>query len=370
MQKITFLINSLSSGGAEKVLSVLANELIKSYKVEIVFLEQNEFYKLDERIKKIYLSNFDGSESALKKLLFIALLAYRLKKYIQKNDIKLIQSHIFRANYVNVLAKLFGAKHKVEVVTAGRISRYKELGLNGKINLWFIKTLYAKADIIISKAQSMQEDMQKLFIFNNQQIIINNPYDINYIEQLSLEKVDNFSFHQDRKYLISVGRLISLKRNHELIETLVKLPKNVEAIFLGDGDQKEYLQDLVKKLDLKSRVHFLGQVKNPYKYIAKSDIFVSCSESEGFPNVLVESMICQTVVVSSDCVSGPREILGDNEYGLLFNVGDKEKLLENIELLLNNTKLKDSYEEKAKKRSYDFSAEKIIAQYKKVLEVE
>lgn len=370
MQKSTFLINSLSSGGAEKVLSVLANELIKSYKVEIVFLEQNEFYKLDRRIKKTYLSTFNGRESALKKLLSIPLLAYKLKKYIQKNDIKLIQSHIFRANYVNVLAKLFGAKHKIEVVTAGRVSRYKELGLNGNINLWLIKTLYAKADIIISKAVGMQEDMQKLFTFENQQIVINNPYDINYIEQLSLEKVDDFTFHQDKRYLISVGRLISLKRNHELIETLVKLPDNVEVIFLGDGNQKQYLQDLVKELNLTNRVNFLGQVKNPYKYIAKSDIFVSCSESEGFPNVLVESMICETIVVSSDCVSGPREILGDDEYGLLFDVGDKGKLLKNIKLLLNDTKLKNRYEEKAKKRSYDFSVEKIVAQYKKVLEVE
>jgi len=368
MQKIIFLINSLSSGGAEKVLSVIVTELIKqNYQVEVIFLEKNEFYKLSKEVKKTYLSNFNGSESALKKLLSIPLLAYRLKKYIQKNDIKLIQSHIFRANYVNVLAKLFGTKHKAQLVTAGRISRYKELGVNGKINLWLIKTLYARADIIISKAQGMQVDMQKFFTFKNKQIVINNPYDIYYIEQLSLEKVDDFTFYEDKKYLISVGRLISLKRNHELIETLVKLPDNVEVIFLGDGNQKEYLQDLVKELNLTNRVHFLGQVKNPYKYIAKSDIFISCSESEGFPNVLVESMICQTVVVSSDCISGPREILGDNEFGLLFDVGDKGKLLENINQLLNNDDLRQHLIKKAKQRSCDFSLEKIIQQYKKVL---
>jgi len=371
MQELTFLINSLSSGGAEKVLSVLVKELIsQNYQVEIIFLEKNEFYDLPKEVKKTYLSNFNGKESGIKKLLSIPLFAWKLREYSKKNDIKLIQSHIFRANYVNVLAKLFGAKHKVEIVTAGRISRYKELGLNGKINLWLIKTLYAKADVIISKAVGMQEDMQNLFHFKNRQIVINNPYDINYIEQLSLEKVDDFSFHQDKKYLISVGRLIALKRNHELIETLVKLPDNVEIIFLGDGNQKEYLQDLVKKLDLKHRVHFLGQVQNPYKYIAKSDIFISCSESEGFPNVLVESMICQTVVVSSDCVSGPKEILGDNECGLLFDVGKKERLLGHIGFLLEDENERKIFIKKARKRAEDFSVENIIKKYKEVLEVE
>jgi len=370
LQKITFIINSLSSGGAEKVLSVIVAELIKqNYQVEIIFLEQNEFYKLDKRIKNIYLSNFNGSESGLKKLLYIPLLAYRLKKYIQKNDIKLIQSHIFRANYVNVLAKLFGATHKAQVVTAGRVSRYKELGLNGKINLWLIKTLYAKADLIISKAQGMQEDMQKLFNYNVPQIVINNPYDIKLIETLSQEKVE-FEFKKEKRYLILVGRLIKLKRNHEMIEVLKKLNEDVELIFLGDGSEKENLQSLVKNYSLESRVHFLGQVSNPYKYISKSDIFVSCSESEGFPNVLVESMICKTVVVSSDCVSGPKEILGDNECGLLFDVGNKEKLLEHIGFLLENENDRKIFIEKARKRAEDFSIESIIKKYKEVLEVE
>jgi len=371
MQKLTFLINSLSSGGAEKVLSVTVTELIKqNYQVEVIFLEKNEFYTLPEEVKKNYLSEFNGSESGIKKLLYIPILAWRLKKYVKNNNIKLIQSHIFRANYVNVLAKLFGAKHKVEVVTAGRVSRYKELGLNGKLNLWLIKNLYAKADVIISKAQGMQEDMQKLFAFKNKQIVINNPYDIRYIEQLSNEKVDDFIFHKDKKYLVSVGRLISLKRNHELIEILIHLADNVEIIFLGDGDEKDNLIELSKKLNVENRVHFLGQVKNPYKYISKADIFVSCSESEGFPNVLVEAMICQIPVISSDCMSGPREILGDDEYGLLFDVGDKDKLKQHIEYILSHEDFRVDLTKKAKQRSYDFSLEKIIEKYKKVLDIE
>jgi N-acetylgalactosamine-N,N'-diacetylbacillosaminyl-diphospho-undecaprenol 4-alpha-N-acetylgalactosaminyltransferase len=371
MQKITFLINSLSSGGAEKVLSVIVGELIRQkYGVEVIFLEKNEFYTLPKEVKKTYLSSFDGSESGIKKLFYIPLLALRLKKYVNKNSIDLIQSHIFRANYVNVLAILFGSIHKVQVVTAGRVSRYKELGFTGKINLLFIKYLYPYADLVISKAKGMQEDIQSLFHFTNRQIVINNPYDIEKIEQLSNEKVVDFTFHSDKKYLISIGRLIPLKRNHELINALNHLPSNCEIIFLGDGQEKENLLAFLEKLNLKNRVHFLGQVQNPYKYLAKADIFVSCSESEGFPNVLVEAMICGTPIVSSDCVSGPREILApkeENQYGYLFKVGDTRKMIEHINTLLQDNSLRESYTKKAKLRAKDFSLNNIINEYKNVL---
>ena len=365
--KYTFLINSLTSGGAEKVLSILANELVKKNNVEIIFLEKKEFYELDKRIKKTYLSNFNGEENGIKKLIFIPILAWRLKNYIKNNNIKLIQSHIFRANYVNVLAKLLGANHKTQLVTAGRVSRYKELGIIGKINLFLIKNLYSKADLLISKSKGMKVDIQKLFNFKNKHIVINNPYDIEKIEQLLRQKVENFVFDNNKIYLISIGRLIKLKRHNEVIEILPKLPDYVELIILGNGEEKENLQKLSKKLKIENRVHFLGQVKNPYKYLVKSDIFISCSESEGFPNVLVEAMICKTPIISSDCISGPREILGDDEFGLLFEVGDKKKLLENINLFLNNNQLKQNYIKKAKQRSYDFSLSNIIKKYKKVL---
>ena len=373
MQKITFLINSLSSGGAEKVLSVLTTELIKqNYKVEIIFLERNEFYTLPKEVKKTYLTSFDGTQSGVLKLIYIPFLAYKLSKYIKKNNITIIQSHIFRANYINVLTKLFGTKHKAQVVTAGRVSRYLEQGLLGRVNLFLISTLYKRADLIISKAMGMQDDMQSLFHFKNDKVIINNPYDIKKIETLSKENIDNFTFNKNKKYLISIGRLIPLKRNHELIHSLNELSDNIEIIFLGDGSEKNKLINLTKDLQLENRVHFLGQVSNPYKYLSKSDIFVSCSESEGFPNVLVEAMICGIPVISSDCISGPKEILSpnkDNEFGLLFKVGDSIKMIDNIKYLLENNDIRNNYIMNGKDRASDFALNTIVNKYKKVLNI-
>jgi len=374
MSKITFLINSLSSGGAEKVLSVLVTELIRqNYKIEIIFLERNEFYSLPKEVKKTYLSNFDGTQSGILKLIYIPFHAYKLSSYIKKNNITIVQSHIFRANYINILAKFFGSGHKAQVVTAGRVSRYLEQGLLGKVNLFLISHLYKRADLIISKAQGMQDDMLRLFNFTNKQMIINNPYDIQKIVTLSTELVDEFDFQENKKYLISVGRLIPLKRNHELIESLSKFDNNLEILFLGDGIEKDNLQRLSVKLNIEKRVHFLGNVKNPYKFISKCDIFVSCSESEGFPNVIVEAMICGIPIVSSDCVSGPREILAphkNNKFGMLFPVGNSSVMVQSIKLLLENKNIAKKMAKNAKLRANDFALNYILDKYKKVLEID
>jgi len=380
-KNVTFLINSLTSSGAEKVMSVLITELVRqSYNVELICLEKNNFYALPKEVKVTYLSQGSGEESGVQKLLAIPLLVWRLKQHIKGNNIALVQSHIYRSNYINVLAKLFGAGHQAQVVNAGRVSRYLEQGVLGKVNLFLIKHLYARADLIISKAEGMQADMQALFHFKNAKKIINNPYDIEKIQTMAQEEVTDFCFEADKTYLISVGRLIALKRNQDTMHTLSKLPEDVALLLLGEGEEREKLTALAKTLDIAKRVHFLGQVSNPYKYIFRADIFVSASESEGFPNVLVESMICGTPVISSDCVSGPREILAPESrvgkklqnnieqapYGILFSVADTERLTEAITLLLQDETQKKSYTEKAKKRAEDFSVEKIVQQYKEI----
>ena len=384
MKKAFFLINSLATGGAEKVLSVIINELIKQeYNVEVIFLEKNEFYKLPKKVKKIYLSDFTGKESGLKKLLYLPILAWKLRKYIKGNDISLVQSHLYRANYVNILTKIFGSKHKAQIVNAGVVSRYKDEGLLGKINLFLIKILYPKSDLIIWKSKGMQYDAEKLFNFNTKQIVINNPFDLKQIKSLADEKVRDFEFKENKIYIVSVGRLVELKRNKDLIKTVSLLSNNIEVIFLGDGEEKENLIKLAKKLGVNNRVHFLGQVKNPYKYIKKCHLFVHTSETEGFPNVIVEALACGIPVISSDCISGPREILypssditkqlrkEDNfelgDYGILYPVGNTQALKNAIEYLLNNKDVYKKYKQKSIERAKDFSVERIIEEYKRVL---
>ncbi len=117
------------------------------------------------------------------------------------------------------------------------------------------------------------------------------------------------------------------------------------------------------KLVIKDKVHFLGNVKNPFYYLAKSDLFVLNSEIEGFPNVLVEAMACRLPVISSDCKSGPREILEDEKYGLLYPVGEVGTLIEKIKFYLYEDIQKENIKMKNLQRIEDFAIEKIMKNF-------
>jgi len=380
-KKIFFLINSLDSGGGEKVLSEIANNLVEEYDVNVFLLENKQFYELDKKVN-LFVIGSKPTSSGIKKLLNIFRDAVRLKRFVKQYKIELIQSHLYRANYVNVLAKLLGAGHKVQIVNHGIVSEYKKKGFLGKINLFLFKLLYPRSDKIIWVSKIMKRDANKIKALKVPQKIIYNPVNINKINALKKESPQDFVFESDKKYIISVGRLISFKRHQDIIKSFKHLDNNIELIILGDGELKEYLHQIAKQHNVEKRVHFLGNVKNPYKYIARSDILVHASQIESFGNVIVEALACGVPVISSDC-GGPREILslksdtkkhlGYNDdieladYGVLYPVGNIEKLLKSIRLLLNNKNLYESYSEKALLRAEDFSAEKIICEYKKVI---
>ena len=190
-----------------------------------------------------------------------------------------------------------------------------------------------------------------------------------------------------------------------VFKALKEKHKDLKLVILGERELKDYLVKLSQELRLKTYVwdrdklsesfdvYFLGFQKNPFKFIARSKLFVFPSLWEGFGNVLVEAMACGVCVVSSDCRSGPREILAPNtdfnyqaqkpefaEYGILMPVFEvkyktaKEPLeereimwVEMIDTLLNNDSLRKHYSEKAKQRAEDFRIEKIVEEWNRCL---
>ena len=385
MKKITLFINSLTSGGAERVLSVIATELVaQNYQVELLCLEKDNAYTLPKEVNIVYLSNLNKHDSSIKKFLYLPYLALKLKSYVKAHNISLIQSHIYRANFTNILAKLFGAKHQVQVVEVTSINNLKVGGLSKKINFLLVKFLYKHADLIVFKAQKMREEFLNNFPKSSNNIVINNPYNIEQIENLAKEPVNDFEFKNEKKYIVTVGRLSSEKRLLKLIESIEKLEEHIELLIIGEGTQKEELLAFVEEKKLEKRIHLLGKKENPFKYIKNSDIFVLASEGEGFPNVLVEAMICNTAVISTDCISGPREILAPKsdisfqlkenielaQNGILYPVDDIEALQKAIMLLLENAELKKEYEKKAKEQTKAYALDKIIEKYKGALCVE
>ncbi|MEO0895720.1 MAG: glycosyltransferase [Bacteroidota bacterium] len=380
---VSILINSLAGGGAEKVVLTLLKEFKDAeVPVELVLLEKEQFYDLPEGVKVNYLTDFEAIKNPFVKFLYVFISAWKLRKYVNKNGVKVVQSHLIRSNYINVLAQVFGGKHKTQIVNHMMVSFDKKRGFLGKANLWLYKRLYNKADMIVSISRVMKKDLDEFFQLKNpdRHMVIYNPHDVDLIKSRTLEEFDNFYFDPNKKYLVSVGRLVERKRVDITIEALALIREKhpeVELIVLGNGEEMDHYKEVTAKLKLEPYVHFLGFISNPFTYLSKADIFVLSSTDEGLPNIIIESMICGTAVISSDCKSGPRETLNPEsdiniylkdkieigEYGVLFPVLNKEKLAEALTYMLENPEERQEFVRKGLIRAEDFRSSKVAQTY-------
>ena len=134
-------------------------------------------------------------------------------------------------------------------------------------------------------------------------------------------------------------------------------------LIIGDGSLKNQLVEYSGQQGLSDLICWLGWQDNPFSYIYRSDVFVMSSKSEAFGNSLVEAMVCGVPVISSDCLSGPSEILDAGSYGLLFKVGDAPMLAKHIIEVLKKPEVYSTYSKKSEERARDFSIDVIAKKY-------
>nr|MBD3623211.1 glycosyltransferase [Sunxiuqinia sp.] len=146
---------------------------------------------------------------------------------------------------------------------------------------------------------------------------------------------------------------------------IIKFP-NLKLIVVGDGPSKSRLVEISEKIGVAEKVIFVGNQSNPYPWIKNADLLILSSKFEGLPTVLVEALILNIPIISSDCKTGPNEILQKGELGMLFPVGDHILLAKKIEQMLSSTKLRDEFIGKYEQSLNRFSGESILAIFRRM----
>jgi N-acetylgalactosamine-N,N'-diacetylbacillosaminyl-diphospho-undecaprenol 4-alpha-N-acetylgalactosaminyltransferase len=367
-EQLIFLIPSLAGGGAERVASTLLPFLARYFDLTLVLLENRRSYPVPTEIPVVALSRPLNSHTA--HVIRIPYHIQALARLIRKHRAKVVMSFLEQANIINILAA-FIAGHKA--IISQRTSprqQYEGKGLLGKVISQTSARLYPKADRIIAVSNGVKEIIVSDYKLDARRIaVIPNPVDMASVAKMS-EKEPPVTLSGD--FLLHVGRLsVKTKAHDALLNAFKKLHSfhpDLKLIIVGKGPDKKRIQATIKDLDLAESVILAGWQENIFAFMARAKALVLCSRYEGWPNVLVEAMACGCPVVATDCPTGPREILGDNEYGLLVPVDDPETLVHSVDGLLTDKSRRTYFQEQARKRAQEFDLEQIGSRYVRLLQ--
>lgn len=358
--KITFLINTLSGGGAEGVCINIANALAKKgYDIDLVVLnlKGNEYVsRIDSRLNFV---NLDVSNS---RYAFGA-----LKSYIKSSGMNVVLSFNYELSVLLVLVRyLSELKYKIIGRNIIALSQKKK---NNK-GFWrkyivakLIDVFFVRVDHVVNQCLAMEADLIEVYpLLKGKTSAIYNP--INSTIQNSFDS--DVGFTKEEKYILCVGRLETQKGFDLAIKSFFEFSKTQPEFRLkivGQGTLEEPLKKLVRSLDIQHKVDFEGFKKNTSNYFLNATCTLLTSNFEGFPNVLLESICLGTPVVSVDCNSGPREIVVDGINGKLVTDWDAIS----ISKALCSVCLSDWDRKKLNESVAKFHLDEILVHYQSIL---
>ena len=234
------------------------------------------------------------------------------------------------------------------------------------------RAFYPRADRHVTMTDAAAEDLHVSFgISRKQMVTIGNGVDAEGLGAQAGEDLPQSWQELQRgrtPTLIQVGRLTAQKGNEILIRALARIPKRPwRLLMLGDGELKDPLIGLVNQLGLAERIHFLGWDRNPYRWIARSDLFVLSSRWEGFPNALLEAMALGVATIATDCPTGPAEILDGGRFGRLVPSEAPATLAEAIEQLLLDHERRKRLAALGAQRALEYSMGKMVRRFEDLI---
>ena len=354
--RILFVLPSLACGGSEKIFVSLINALNKEiFEPRLVFGYKGPL--VENVINKDLLINLNRKK--------VVLLLPKLIRLISKEKPDLIFSTLSHLNAALCIAKAMKLIQcpiiiRESVLLSSLYSHSQSIYEKNVVST-AIKAGYRMASHVICQAEAMAEDIRDFCKLHDTPItVIHNP----------IEKIPPFCKKKESDLIIAVGRLYKQKNYPLLIEAFANIMHLIphQLHIIGEGPEKSHLSGIIKKRNLTQRIKLKGFIKDPWADYRSSSLFVLASLYEGFPNVLLEAMANSTPVVSTDCPSGPNEIIENEVNGLLASNENVDSLASQMLKILRNPDMSIRFKTAAYKSVQDFRIEKVILKYESTFE--
>ena len=332
-ERLAIFVPSMRGGGAERAMLKLARGIAdRGYIVDLV-LAQAEGPYLAEVPQAVQVVDLKASR-VLNSL-------PALVRYLRRERPLAMLSAMSHANIIALWARrLPGIVTRVVVSERDTLSRsvQNEPSRRGRLMPKLIRRFYPWADGIVAVSNGVAADLAQVTSIPRQRIqVIYNPVVTPDFQQKARATLNHPWFKPgEPPVLLAVGRLTMQKDFLMLIQAFAQVRKLRPArlLILGEGEERPKLEAQVKQLGLEGDVKLPGFVANPYPYMARASLFVLSSKWEGLPGVLIEALYCGALLISTDCPSGPREILAGGQYGQLVPVGYVAAMAQAIETTL------------------------------------
>jgi GalNAc-alpha-(1->4)-GalNAc-alpha-(1->3)-diNAcBac-PP-undecaprenol alpha-1,4-N-acetyl-D-galactosaminyltransferase len=360
--RLTLVISSLFSGGAEVALSLMANYWAhEGRQITLLTFDDGStppFYKLDPRIKHQPLGLARDSSNTLVAVRNNLRRVRRLRSAIRRSRPQCVISLMDQVNVLTLLATR-GIPVPVIVMEQNNPALYPI----GRPWALLRNRLYPKADRVVVLTERMIHCFPPQI--RARWCVIPNPVSLPAARDDSpAEKL------LERPALLAVGRLTEQKGFDLLLDAFAQLGErhaDWTLTILGDGPLRRELECQRQRLNLTGRVRFLGRVPNPSDFMRQADVFVLSSRYEGFPMALCEAMSCGVAVVAADCLTGPREIIRDGVDGLLVPTGDAAALASALSRLMSDEGLRSLLGNRARAITERFDVKKVMGMWEELL---